>query len=379
MPPKRTSTSAALAMTQDAIRQLVANSVTVVLEAQTATMENTNNFNKNTEPRETPVVRRGNYKEFISYQSFYFNGTEGAVGLILWFKRTESIFSRNNYAEENKMTFSTSSLTDDALSWWNAYAQPIRIEQANKITWTELKSLLTNKYSPRNEVKKMEDEFNNIIVKGNDLKTYIRRFQELAVLCLNMIPNIKKLMEVFIKGLPQSIEGIVTASKPQTLKEAINITQRMRDQIIKCGADKSFVSISLASMLNISPITLGTTYDIEMGNGNLVELPSLPPVRQVEFQIELVPGAAPVARAPYRLAPLEMHELSNQLQELADRGTQLDMSMAYHPETNGQSERTIQTLKDMLQAYFIDVGKGWEYNNSYHASIKAAPFEALYG
>ncbi|GKC18992.1 putative reverse transcriptase domain-containing protein [Tanacetum coccineum] len=69
-------------------------------------------------------------------------------------------------------------------------------------------------------------------------------------------------------------------------------------------------------------------------------------------------------------------------------GTQLDMSTTYHPETDGQSERTIQTLEDMLRACIIDFGKGWEkhlplieffYNNSYHASIKAAPFEALYG
>nr|GEV96076.1 hypothetical protein [Tanacetum cinerariifolium] len=69
-------------------------------------------------------------------------------------------------------------------------------------------------------------------------------------------------------------------------------------------------------------------------------------------------------------------------------GTSLDMSTAYHPETNGQSERTIQTLEDMLCACVIDFGNGWvkhlplvefSYNNSYHASIKAAPFEALYG
>ncbi|GJT98616.1 reverse transcriptase domain-containing protein [Tanacetum coccineum] len=69
-------------------------------------------------------------------------------------------------------------------------------------------------------------------------------------------------------------------------------------------------------------------------------------------------------------------------------GTQLDMSTAYHPETDEQSERTIQTLEDMLRECVIDFGKGWErhlplveisYNNSYHASIKAAPFEALYG
>nr|GFC01783.1 reverse transcriptase domain-containing protein [Tanacetum cinerariifolium] len=106
-------------------------------------------------------------------------------------------------------------------------------EQANKITWTELKRLLTNKYCPRTEIKEMEDEFYDLTVKGNDLKTYIRRFQELSTLCPNMVPNTEKLMEAFIGGLPRSIEGNVTASKPQTFKEAVNIAQRLMDQIIK--------------------------------------------------------------------------------------------------------------------------------------------------
>ncbi|GJS91487.1 reverse transcriptase domain-containing protein, partial [Tanacetum coccineum] len=136
-------------------------------------------------------------------------------------------------AEENRVTFATGTLTDDALSWWNAYAQPIGIEQANRIAWTELKRLLTNKYCPRTEIKKMEDEFYGLTVNGSDLKTYIRRFQELAVLCPNMVPNTEKLMEAFIGGLPQSIEGNVTASKPQTLEEATNIAHRLMDQIIK--------------------------------------------------------------------------------------------------------------------------------------------------
>nr|GFB62108.1 putative reverse transcriptase domain-containing protein [Tanacetum cinerariifolium] len=69
-------------------------------------------------------------------------------------------------------------------------------------------------------------------------------------------------------------------------------------------------------------------------------------------------------------------------------GNRLDMSTTYHPKTDGQSERTIQTLEDMLCACVIDFRNGWErhlpliefsYNNIYHASIKAAPFEALYG
>ncbi|GKF17460.1 hypothetical protein Tco_0062378, partial [Tanacetum coccineum] len=78
----------------------------------------------------------------------------------------------------------------------------------------------------------MENEFYNLTVKGNDLKTYIRRFQELAVLCPT-VPNSEKLTEVFIGGLPRSIEGNVTASKPQTLEEVITITQRLMDQVTK--------------------------------------------------------------------------------------------------------------------------------------------------
>ncbi|GJS62242.1 reverse transcriptase domain-containing protein [Tanacetum coccineum] len=185
----------------------------ILESSQVAAMANADNPNRNTGPREIPVAKRGNYKEFISCQPFYFNGTQGAVELIRWFEWTELVFSRSNCAEENRVTFATGTLTDDALSWWNAYAQPIRIEQANRITWTELKRLLTNKYCPRTEVKKMEDEFYNLVVKRDDLKTYVRRFQELAVLCPNMVPNSEKLMEAFIGGLPQSIEGNVTASK----------------------------------------------------------------------------------------------------------------------------------------------------------------------
>ncbi|GKC96868.1 hypothetical protein Tco_1162310, partial [Tanacetum coccineum] len=174
--------------TQAAIRQLIADGIDAALEAQAATMKNTNRN----------VI--SNYKGFMSCQPSYFNGTEGAIGLIRWFERTESVFSRSKYAEEDRVTFATGTLTDDALSWWNTYTQPIGMEQANRITWTELKRLLTNK------------------------------FQELAVLCLNMVPNNEKLMEVFIGGLPRSIEGNVTPSQPQTLEEAITITQRLMEQ-----------------------------------------------------------------------------------------------------------------------------------------------------
>nr|GEU28955.1 reverse transcriptase domain-containing protein [Tanacetum cinerariifolium] len=179
MPPKRTSTSEVPAMTQAVIKKLVVDSVFTALEAQATNMANTDNT---TRPRETPVARKCTYKD--------------------------------NCTEDCKVKFATGTLTKDALSWYNSYAKPIGIEQADKIAWTELKSLLTNKYCPQNKVKKIEGEFYNLIVKGNDLKTYIRRFQDLATLCSAMVPNSEKLMEVFIEGLPKSIEGNVTASLP---------------------------------------------------------------------------------------------------------------------------------------------------------------------
>nr|GEW41017.1 reverse transcriptase domain-containing protein [Tanacetum cinerariifolium] len=202
MPPKRMSTSEAPAMTQAAIRQLVVESVATALETQAATMENADNANRNPKPREALIAKKFSYKEFMSCQPFNFKGSEGAIGLIRWFERTESLFSRSNCTEDCKVKFTTGTLTKEALSWWNSFAQPIGIEEAYKITWVEFKKLLMKKYFPRTEIQKMEDEFYHLTVKGNDLKTYVRRFQELATLCPTMVSNSEKFLEAFIGGLP---------------------------------------------------------------------------------------------------------------------------------------------------------------------------------
>ncbi|GKD16792.1 hypothetical protein Tco_1205950 [Tanacetum coccineum] len=113
------STSKAPAMTQAAIRKVVADSVSTTLEAQAANMANTDNT---TRPREAPVARQCSYKEFMSCQPFNF--------------------------KDCKVKFATGTLTEEALSWWNSFAQPIGIEEAYKITWVEFKKLLIKKYCP---------------------------------------------------------------------------------------------------------------------------------------------------------------------------------------------------------------------------------------
>nr|GEZ85795.1 hypothetical protein [Tanacetum cinerariifolium] len=303
---------------------------------------------------------------------------EGVVGLIRWFEHTESVFSRSNCIEDCKVKFSTGTLTEEALSWWNSFAQPIGIEEAYKLPWVEFKKLLI-----------------------------------------------------------KNIEGNVSTSKPQTLEEAINIAQRLMDQVghmtrncknkgpatgsnllpvtvtcHACGEKEHYANQCQKTTNNNAQerayMLMDTFYNIEMADGNLVststviqgctltllnqpfkidlmpiklgsfdivvgmdwlskhhakiicdekvvyipfdgetliiraqvveqksedkrlenipvvrefldvfpeDLPGLPPVRQVEFQIDSIPGATHVARAPYQLPSSEMHELSDQLQK----------------------------------------------------------------
>nr|GEU97785.1 reverse transcriptase domain-containing protein [Tanacetum cinerariifolium] len=148
------------------------------LAAQAANMANVDNTNRNPETREAPVKRKCSHKEFTSCQPFNFKGSEGAVGLICWFEHT---------TKDCKVKFAIATLTEEVLSWWNSFAQPIGIEEAYKITWVEFKKLLIKKYRPRTEVQKMKDAFYHLTVKGNDLKTCVRRFQELETLCPTMV------------------------------------------------------------------------------------------------------------------------------------------------------------------------------------------------
>nr|GEY05770.1 putative reverse transcriptase domain-containing protein [Tanacetum cinerariifolium] len=134
----------------------------------------------------------------------------------------------------------------------------------------------------------------------------------------------------------------------------------------------------------------------EVGGGKLLG-PEI--VQETTDKIVQIKERLKVARdhqksyADKRRKPLEFSVGDKVLLEVSPKkgvvrfGTRLDLSTDYHPKTNGQSERTIQTLEDTLKAYAIDFGSNWDthlplvfsYNNSYYSSMKCAPFEALYG
>nr|GEW14600.1 reverse transcriptase domain-containing protein [Tanacetum cinerariifolium] len=249
-------------MSQASIRKLVADSITAALETQTTTMAEADNPIRNTRPREIPVAKKGNYKEFIRCQPFYFNGTEGVVGLIRWFKRTESVFSQSNCAEENKVAFATDTtynieMADGNLISTNTVIQGCTLTLLNQPFEINLMPIKLGSF--------------NVVIGLDWLSKYHAK-----IICDEKVVHI-----------PTDDETLI-----------------IQAQVMEKNSDEK--------RLENIPI------DREFPDVFPEELPGLPPVRQVEFQINLIPGAAPVAHAPYRLAPSEMQELSNQLQELAD-------------------------------------------------------------
>ncbi|GJU10232.1 reverse transcriptase domain-containing protein [Tanacetum coccineum] len=114
---------------------------------------------------------------------------ERVVGLTHWFEKMETVFYISNSPEKYQLKYATCTLLNSALTWWNSHKRTIGIEAAYAMSWAELMKLITEVYCPRNEVQKLETELWNLVVKGNELTAYTRRFQELVLLCTRMVPN----------------------------------------------------------------------------------------------------------------------------------------------------------------------------------------------
>ncbi|GJU13995.1 reverse transcriptase domain-containing protein [Tanacetum coccineum] len=95
--------------------------------------------------------------------------------------------------------------------------------------------MMIKQYCPHNEVQKLEVKLWNHMVKGVDITTYNRRFQELAILCPAMVPTIEKLLERYVWGLPQPIQGNVTSFDLATIDEAMRMARRLMDQVVRAG------------------------------------------------------------------------------------------------------------------------------------------------
>nr|GEV44688.1 hypothetical protein [Tanacetum cinerariifolium] len=324
----------------------------------------------------------------------------GVVGLTRWFEKMETVFHIRNCPEKYQVKYATCTLLNSALTWWDSHKRTTGIEAACAMSWAELMKLMIEVYCLRNEVQKIETELWNLAMKGNDMTTYTRRFQELVLLYTRMVPNEEDKVERFVGG--QNMARAYMAGNNEKKGYVVSLPYCNKCKMhhagpytraptgtqpivcYECGRPghfrKDYPKLRNQNRRNQTRNKNGNktgnqtggnkatarAYAIRGGGANpdskaedkseekrLEDVPivqeflevfpkdflRLPPARQVEFQIDLVPGDAPVARAPYRLAPAEMQELSTQLQELSDKGFirprsrvyfKIDLRSGYH-------------------------------------------------
>ncbi|GJR70120.1 putative reverse transcriptase domain-containing protein [Tanacetum coccineum] len=184
------------------------------------------------------VARECTYQDFMKCKPLYFKGTEGVVELTQWFERMETVFRISNCSVENQVKFSTCTLLASALTWWNSHVMTVTHDVAYSMTWVDLRKKMTDKYCPRNEMKKLEAELWNLKVIGTDVVKYNQRFQELALLCVRMFPEESDKIERYVGGLPDMIHGNIVASKPKTMQEAIEMATELMDKRVSTMAER---------------------------------------------------------------------------------------------------------------------------------------------
>ncbi|GKC61158.1 putative reverse transcriptase domain-containing protein [Tanacetum coccineum] len=555
MPPRR--------LKKKSVKRLVEKRVTKAIEEYKKTRANPSNAGGSgtTNAGGTVNVPGCSHKTFMNGKPHSFNGTEGVVGLRRCIEKVEQVFEICKCAKEDKVMFVASTFEGRALTWWNGNVHTLGLVNANRILWTEFKTMMTTEYCPATEIQRMEQELWTLTLKGDDIEAYNNRFHELALMCPDLVSTENKKVERYVHGFPERIKGNITSSKPTTLHDAINMARELVEQAVqgrtarigesnkrkwedhqrninnnnpnnncnrnnnhhqqqnrrqetarayaaalaesrgyagnlprcnrcnsyhngqcppkcqKCqrtshqekdyrtrvpgagvtplqdvtcygcgeenlnvvtgtfllndhyacilfdsGAEKSFVSSAFTPFIDIAPTALNTSYEVELADGKVVstntvlrgctlalynhcfkidllptrlgsfdvivgmdwlsyhravidcyekivriplpngeilevqgerpekdpgslacikadekklddirvvrdfpevfpdDLSGLPPVREIEFRIDLIPGALPVVKSPYRLAPSEMSELSNQLKELQEKG-----------------------------------------------------------
>ncbi|GKB68508.1 reverse transcriptase domain-containing protein [Tanacetum coccineum] len=198
MAPKRTTRSTPVTPTPNAtptttvteaqLQALIDQGVAAAMaEAEASRVRN--GYNSNGSDQGQHKMLRNALTLILDNAKFCFKGTEGVVGLTRWFEKMESVFSISNCTAASQVKFATCTLQDDALTWWNSHVKTTTPEAAHAMPWATLKKMMTDKYCPRGEIKKIETEMWNLKVKGTDVVAYSRRFQQLALMCSRMFPE----------------------------------------------------------------------------------------------------------------------------------------------------------------------------------------------
>ncbi|GJX81549.1 putative reverse transcriptase domain-containing protein [Tanacetum coccineum] len=252
-----------------------------------------------------PKITGCTYITFMKCDPNPFKGTEGAVGLCQWFKKLEYVFRISDCKERDKVKFATATLQGRALTWLNGRIASMSIDVANGTPWTEGLILMGIQTDSMNWPCCVLEWWS--LTPGKQIIQYKTPDE--------VIEGEKRKSCVQSAGIKKHAWGFVG----NVGKSVVSWAQ---DCLLVGSRQKRCELFSIAMKKEVTEKRL--PYEILQKNDFPEvfpeELPGLPPPRKVEIRIDLIPGAAPVACAPYRLAPSEMKELSEQLQELSEKG-----------------------------------------------------------
>ncbi|GKC28769.1 hypothetical protein Tco_1036063 [Tanacetum coccineum] len=146
-------------VTNAQLQEMIDQGVTTALAARDANRNGDDSHTSGTGARRTKrVARECTYQDFMKCQPLYFKGTEGVVELTQWFERMETVFHISKCFVENQIKFSTCTLLAGALMWWNSHVRIVGHDVAYAMSWINQRKKMTDKYCPRNEMKKLDEQ-----------------------------------------------------------------------------------------------------------------------------------------------------------------------------------------------------------------------------
>ncbi|GJW20241.1 putative reverse transcriptase domain-containing protein [Tanacetum coccineum] len=214
-PTPVTDTHTTTSVTNAQIQAMINEGITTALAACDATRNGDDSHTSGMGARRPmQVARECTYPDFLKCQPLNFKGTKGVVRLTQWFEKIESVYSISNCTVACQVKFATCTLQGNALTWWNSHVKTTTPEAAHTMPWRTLKKIMTDKYCPRGEIKKLEFEMCNLKVKESDK------------------------VEKYVGGLPDMIHGSVMATKPKTMQDAIEFATELMDKKISTFAER---------------------------------------------------------------------------------------------------------------------------------------------
>ncbi|KAJ0607231.1 putative nucleotidyltransferase, Ribonuclease H [Helianthus annuus] len=197
-----------------------------------------------------------------------FSGTEGAVGLLHWFEKLESVFEMCECPEARRVKYATGTLEGIALTWWNAQVQILGLATANATPWNEFKELIKREYCTRDDIHKLENEFYHLKMTGSEIEAYTKRSNELAILCPTMVDPPIKRIELYLKGLASEIQSHVTSANLDNIQDIQRLAHRLTDQAVDQNKLPKRISATTSAATPTTPSDNKRKWDGDSSKGS---------------------------------------------------------------------------------------------------------------